>query len=67
MLRGDAKQVCMNQFSSLKAYSQDMKLAAKRVPIHCGNDMCKLCNVNFLVKLCLILYHDEAHEKPASL
>lgn len=46
--------------------SQQMKLAAKRISVHTGNDMCKLCNANVLTKLCLILYLDEAHEKPAS-
>lgn len=43
-----------------------MRLAAKRVPIPSGNDMCKLFNANVLAKLCLISYPDEAHEKPAS-
>lgn len=42
-----------------------MRLAAKRVPLLSGNDICKLCNANVLAKLCLILYPDEAHEKPA--
>lgn len=40
-----------------------MRLAAKRVPLRSGNDICKLCNANVLAKLCLILYPDEAHEK----
>lgn len=41
-----------------------MNLAAKRVPFGRGNDMCKLCNVNVLAKLRLILDPDEVHGKP---
>lgn len=53
--------------SELKAYLQQTRLAAKRLPLHTGNDICKLCNVNVLAKLCLISYPDKAHEKPAFL
>lgn len=43
-----------------------MRLAAKKGPLHSGNDMCKLYNASVLAKLCLISDPDEAHEKTAS-
>lgn len=38
---------------------------AKRLALHSGNDICKLCNLNATGKLRLISHPDEAHEKPA--